>query len=487
MDSIKLILILLLVFSPDLTINSQVFKRPEYYIETGATLSAGTHTPFWLFSNQYGLIKPSKNNEWIRLGLKTSLSDIKKIDFDYGFEITDRYNLRNELYLNQAYVRQKLFFVNIQVGAIEEKFGNQDSSLSSGGLLWSGNARPIPKVSIIVPDYTPVPLTHGFLEFKGGISHGWFGDSQFMKNSWLHHKYIYLQFGGRLPVHMSYGFHHFAQWGGESTDPGIGKMPNSFGDFFKVFFAKEGGTDANLSDQLNVLGNHLGSNNFRLDVLLSKIKIGVYWQTIFEDSSGMKFQNIHDGLFGIYLLTKEKDRLINGFVYEFINTSDQSGPGVIYYLFNGIYYSYPVPGSIQVYSGGNDNYFNHGLYQAGWTYKGMTIGTPLITSPAIYSGAHPEANYIMNNRIIGHHFGLEGMYKDFSYKFLFTYYLNYGTMLFPLETKEAQYSLLLQSQIKRLLPWGVRLGVSIGFDHGMFYGNNAGLKITLHKSSAPGD
>jgi hypothetical protein len=218
----------------------------------------------------------------------------------------------------------------------------------------------------MVPKYTAIPFTRGYLEFKGGISHGWFGDNQFVKDSWLHHKYIYLQFGGRLPVHLHYGFHHFAQWGGESTDPEIGKIPRSFNDFLKVFFANPGDNNSSINEQGNALGNHLGSRNFGIDADLARVKIGVYWQTIFEDSSGKAFQNIKDGLWGIYIHTKSKDRIINGFLYEFINTKDQSGQYMEYWLLDGIKYRNKIPGGVYHYAGGNDDYFNNnGIYRFG--------------------------------------------------------------------------------------------------------------------------
>jgi hypothetical protein len=462
--------------------HSQFIKLPDYTLETGAVVSAGKQTPFWLISDQYGLITPDKYNAWIKLGLKSNLSPDKKIDYDYGLDIIDKQsNYTNKLYLHQAYVRMKYHFLRFQAGVIEEKFGDQDSSLSSGGLLWSGNARPMPKVSILVPDYTPVPFTRGFLEFKGGISHGWFGDNQFVKNSWLHHKYIYLQLGGRLPVHIHFGFHHFAQWGGESTDPAVGKMPHNLSDFIKVFFADPGGKNATSYEQLNALGNHLGSRNFGIDADLNRVKVGIYWQTIIEDSSGMEFRNIRDGLWGFYVHTKDKDRLINGFVYEFIHTTDQSGKYLSYWLLNGIKYSYPVSGGEQHWVGGDDDYFNNGLYRFGWTYNDMVIGTPLITSPAALKVNDNASEYIWNNKVISHHFGLEGQYRYLRYKLFATWYLNYGTNSYPLEPALAQYSFLLQTQIVDKLPWGISATLAVGIDHGEFYGNNTGFRLSLSK------
>jgi hypothetical protein len=465
--------------------HSQFIKLPDYTVETGAVISAGKQTPFWLISNQYGLITPYKYNAWLTLGLKSDISRDKKIDYDYGLDIIDRQsNYTNKLYLHQAYARVKFHFLHFQAGVMEEKFGNQDSSLSSGGLLWSGNARPMPKVSLLVPDYTPVPFTRGYLEFKGGISHGWFGDNQFVKNSWLHQKYFYLQLGGRLPVHIHYGFQHFAQWGGESTDPAVGKMPRSFSDFIKVFFGKPGGNNSNKYEQLNALGNHLGSRNFGLDMEFAKIKVGFYWQTIFEDSSGRAFRNIKDGLWGIYLHTKEKDHLINGIVYEFINTTDQSGNDDSYWILNGVKYFYPVPGGSYHWPIGNDDYFNNGIYRFGWTFHDMVIGTPLITSPAVLKVNDNASEYIWNNKVICHHFGIEGRYRYLQYKLFATWSLNYGTNSFPFDPALQQYSFLLQTQIVDKLPWGISASLTLGIDHGELYGNNAGFRLSLIKKGS---
>src|SRR5664280_1300292 len=133
-DKKLLYLLLLLYFST--SAYSQFIKLSGHSIESGVALSAGKQTPFWLRSDQYGLITPNKSNSWIRLGLKTNLSGAKNIDYDYGIDVIDRLSNTNKLYVDQAYLRLKFHFVNLQVGSMEEKFGNQDSSLSSGGLLW---------------------------------------------------------------------------------------------------------------------------------------------------------------------------------------------------------------------------------------------------------------------------------------------------------------------------------------------------------------
>ena len=76
---------------------------------------------------------------------------------------------------------------------------------------------------------------------------------------------------------------------------------------------------------------------------------------------------------------------------------------------------------------GWDNYFNHYIYQSGWTYNNRMIGNPLFTvgkNPGRYS----DGIYIINNRIKAHHFGLAGKIRhNANYRILFTYSKNYGT------------------------------------------------------------
>lgn len=466
-------------------IASAQIKTPDYNFESGASFATGQQMPFWLISNQYGLITPSKSNLWLKAGFHNKLDPSKKVDYDYGIDIINRYADNNKIYLHQGYARLKLYFIRIQAGSIEEKFGNQDSSLSSGGLLWSGNARPMPKISIMVPDYMPVPFSHGYLEFKGGISHGWFENNGFNKNLWLHHKYGYLQFGGKLPVHIHYGFHHYAEWGGEVN--GV-KEPHSLKDFVKIFFARHGGSNAVLGDQINVLGNHLGTRNFGMDVDFSELKAGLYWQTIFEDGSGLAYRNISDGLWGFYLHPKNRNKLINGFVYEFVKTTNQGGTYNDYWMLNGVKYYTPVPGSVHHEFGGNDNYFNHYEYLNGWTYHQMTIGTPLITSPIIYQGDLSAFHYIGNNKIKAHHIGLEGMQGNFHYTLFYTYSINYGANIIlnglpanTFDVPKKQNSFLLKTIFCNILPWNTKLMVSLGVDRGKMYGDNLGIMISLVK------
>ena len=67
---------------------------------------------------------------------------------------------------------------------------------------------------------------------------------------------------------------------------------------------------------------------------------------------------------------------------------------------------------------GWDNYYNHYLYQSGWTNNGDVIGNPLFTVGA-NKGRYSDGHYIINNRLKAHHFAFQGkIFKNFFYSVL---------------------------------------------------------------------
>ena len=108
-------------------------------------------------------------------------------------------------------------------------------------------------------------------------------------------------------------------------------------------------------------------------------------------------------------MISKNDGFINQFLYEHINTMNQSG------AFGATDSTY-----------GWDNYYNHYIYQSGWTYYNKVIGNPLFTLGS-NKGSYSDGVYIINNRIKAHHLGLKGAFtKKINYKILFTYSQNFG-------------------------------------------------------------
>ena len=79
----------------------------------------------------------------------------------------------------------------------------------------------------------------------------------------------------------------------------------------------------------------------------------LYYQHFFEDTSGLRFRNEIDGLWGVELKNYIPETTI---LFEYLDTTHQDmNPPYV-----------------------DDNYYNHGIYSMGWSYKDYTLGNPFI-------------------------------------------------------------------------------------------------------------
>lgn len=433
----------------------------SYQVGISTVASGGDYAPFWIQSNRFGTISAEPLSTTMQVAVEKDYQRQAKL-VDYGFKINaigraDKNGA--QVYLHEYYVKARLACFSAVVGSREEHYGVQDSSLSSGYLLISGNARPMPQLFAGIERYTAIPFTFGMIEIKGGLSNGWYTDKIYTKNGLMHHKFIYFRGGGKLPVHIQYGFEDVAQWGG--TVPGWGKLPSSFSDFIKVFKGGGGGTDG---EAINALGNHIVAQNLCVDATVSDFKISAYWQSLNEDGPikliGMTM-NAKDGLWGLSIRNKRMP-FIKGILYEYLNTTDQSGP---YHDKDGMLY------------GGSDTYFQNYIYANGWNHYMRTIGTPMISSPVYNKNGQVYTN---NNRVMAHHFGIEGDIAGYNYRALTTISRNFGSYGTPIPlTRNTSILLELNKQLPHC--HNIELAGSIGADFGKLYGNNVGLMLTLRK------
>ena len=225
------------------------------------------------------------------------------------------------------------------MGSKERYHSLVDPFLSSGDMIYSNNARPIPEMNISIPRFTTVPLTKGWLQFKGNFSVGRSFDSDYLSDRYAekytfvehvlwHQKSVYFQIKdtrGDFPLSGTLGVQHIVQWGGTSTDPKIGEQPHSIKDFVRIMLGAKGGGDASLSDQINVLGSHHISFDFGLKFQAKDWSLRGYYQHLCYDKSGMEFKNGTDGLWGLELNLPTFPWL-EQFVFEYVTTRNQSGP-----------------------------------------------------------------------------------------------------------------------------------------------------------------
>lgn len=455
--------------------NSMVFGQfspiPSVELELEGSVSDGDHAPFWFTSNSFGKHRLYKNSAIVSLKLSSDRAYThENMQIQYGLELTQRLAHENQLWLHQGWISADFFrLVRLRAGLKEETLGNEFTPLSSGSVIWSGNARPMPKIEVGTPGYVDVPFSQGKLQVKGSLAHGWFEQGRFNENVWLHQKYAGIRTAFDFPLNFTFTFHHFAMWGG--VHPTFGQLPNDLESFFKVFFVRKGDEDAPMSWQENRFGNHLGSRNYGLDWTREKANWKFYFQDVYEDGSGGRMENFPDGLWGIVYQNKNTTAPLAAVLYEYLQTTDQSGP----------------VHDNELSLRGDDNYFNHGIYRSGWTHHKQTIGTPFITSPLYNQHIdHPGNIRIWNNRVKVHHIGLMGtLMPQLSYKLLVSYSENRGVFastitlpaVFAFEKPLYQWSALFR--IDYSVPAArMGLGLALAADKGKMYGNNVGMMLT---------
>ena len=233
-----------------------------------------------------------------------------------------------------------------------------NDELSSGSMLIGINALPIPKIGLL-GEYQIKKKNK--LKFTYGIAHSVLDKNDIYDQSpFIHEKYLYLIKNDKK-YEYGFGFVHEAIWAGSTYLNG--KFPSSFNDYLKVFISADG-KKIEGQPHANALGNHLGIWDFHYSKKNKSNILKFYYQHFFEDTSGLRFQNKFDGLWGFEY--KDLSKKLN-YVLEYIDTSNQDrDPPYV-----------------------NENYYNHSEYKLGWSYKGYVIGNPFINnvpSKIIHSG-----------------------------------------------------------------------------------------------------
>jgi hypothetical protein len=453
----------MLLFSP---VATSQFKVPTYQAGIFTQAGVGDQAPFWIISNQWAKNSVQPYAAGMEAGIFSAFDSLRDIDYSFGIDLVERYDVENDFYLQEGYLGLKTWFLEFRAGRFKEIIGTQPRELSMGSTMWSKNARPMPQLEVSTSNWVDLPLTRGYISFKGQLSHGWFEQERFVKDVYMHHKNLYVKLGGDFPVNVSYGLEHFAQWGGKSPDSRYGNLPSDFQAFKRVFFAESGDSSrVHMNEVINRLGNHLGSRNYRIDLKFDKLLASLYYQTIFEDNSGRNDKISEDGLWGLYFEMKKRNGPVDAILFEYLNTTWQSGP-----LHN-------IGDSVV---GGNDSYFLNYIYRTGWTYEEFTIGTPMITSPIL----NENNTNIINNRVRAFHGAIMGNTRWFGYKMLLTYSINKGRYNHLFVPDRNQFSGLVSLSREIKVPFPFTLSLQLGMDQGKMYGNNYGILLSLIKKGS---
>ncbi|MBQ8594257.1 MAG: hypothetical protein IJ467_08290 [Bacteroidaceae bacterium] len=500
----------ILALLPFYTVKGERKLQLSYAVESRITANDGDYAPFWFTANRQGLSSIASSHGYLRGSLfgqgKIGRNTLWK--YQFGVDLATGYDLTSDFIVHQA-------FADISYGALELSIGSKERFselknrlLSSGGMTYSGNSRPIPQVRISLPEFWTIPGVN-WLHVKGHLAYGRFTDdnwqrdftsgttSRYGEDILYHSKAAFFKFGNpeKFPVELTIGAEMMTQFGGTvyNTGNGTQKMPSSFKDYFKVLLPFSGDSSTPAAEQNNVYGNTLGSWHIALDIHLGEWHIRPYYEHFFDDQSmivdeiswkeygdnfghGSFWDYIpplipddyywKDGLYGIEV-TFPKNRIISQVLYEYVATKEQTGP-----LFhdNSTHFDDQISAV--------DNYFNHYIYP-GWQHWGMSIGTPLVLSPIYNENKHL---IFRSNRMKAHHIALTGSpTNEFDYRILCTFTDNWGTYYDPLDEIMSEVRTLAEINYSPSKLKGWNFTLSGAWDYSELTGHGAGAAITITK------
>jgi len=439
-----------------------IFKKTQIQATLGGIISSDSTTPFLLRSKQYGLVP-----------VKSGIGYFK-FSYGYGLETHVNFGKTNQALLPVAHLKARYGAFELYGGRRREIQGLVDTLGTMGSYIWSGNALPMPKLEIAIPNYTPI-MKNSLIAIKGNFAHGWFGKGDSVQKVWLHQKSFYARIGKPAwKFHLLGGFNHQVQWGGHPTKPFYDELSkqtiNRFSTDFSTFIKVATGVSLNNKGQglntgspaneaLNRAGNHLGSVDIGLHFDLSKYKILVYRQSFYEDGSLFYLNNIGDGLYGVSISAIEK--IIEKISFEYLDTRSQGG---------GLFEWIPE-------LRGKDDYFNNSIYLDGWTYKGQTIGNPMLTADKTQSLKTINSPYrILNNRVSA--INLNIVYNLFETTITSQLISSNNIGNYYFLTKYSQISFL-QNFSRVFKEYGINL--KLAGDMGEFWPSNFGGSLSISK------
>jgi len=468
-----------------------------YKVETFGAFATGKHTPFWMVNRNWGMTPLHAGNCYLRGGV----SHEQKFNSDWlwgvGIDLAGGSGSScGKIWIQQIYGQLDWKGLRLELGSRETYTSLLDEYLSSGDMLASNNARPVPEIKVRLKEFVLVPYTKGNMYFKGDFSVGKPMDSkwqesialphtqEYTKNVLSHRKAVYFRFGNIEEKHklqLTLGLNHYVQWGGivHRRDYAGGDgyeapfhQPNDLLAFFKIVIPQRGGANYSLNDSENYAGGHSGTILAKFDYKVNDAnQLSVYLMDFFK--TGGNLRALRDMLYGIQYKSSEK-KLLSGVLFEYLYTKHQGGP--IHFVLQDDAHAY-----LRNTETGNNDYYNNGDYTTLFSHYGQTLGTPLFLSPA-YTCDDGRLVF-KNNRIIAFHLGLEGyIHSDLQYRFLFSTGKGWGRYRRPFLSAQTGFA----SEVELIYTCpkveGLNVKFAAGYDQGDFFGGNTfGAGITLSK------
>jgi hypothetical protein len=419
-------------------------------LETTGLTGSKSSLPFWFSHNRLGKYSTGSNIQELTEGKLFGNTPLdNKLKLDYGAHMALLFTengTRAKIIQAYAGLRGRTFTLKAGAFADEEILGGLSSG--NGSMVRSLNYRPYPMIRLSTSGFVPFLFAKGWLQVRAEYDEGLLWDERVVDHPHLHHKSLAFRFLADESFRLTAGMDHYVFWGG--TLPDGEKLPQSLKSYFRYVLGKKGSPEFLETDQFNVAGNQLGSFLLTAEKDFENYRVQVRISHPFEDRSGMEFDNVQDNLYTIYWKKKQTGSLFDEFLFEYLYSKHQSG-------------------SIHRISGpgkrmrGRDNYFNHGIYATGFSYRGYSMGTPLF-SPLVRNEEGIIAGFA-NNRVSAFHTGAKGYLSgQVGWKAMLTYCRNFGTYDAPYESVQKQvYSLAELSWKSEKLPCSFSASLAADF------------------------
>lgn len=370
-------------------------------IGANAIVSNDNENPFWFHTNSNFSVGELTNLS-VTGEIQASLN-YSSFQINAGAAVFGRDGVQDAVQRRDLYLQFENPWLLATVGAKKQREVLDGLSATNQNFLWSGNARPLP--GILLEANRPIKISKTF-GVDWALAHYELNDARFVDGTHVHYKRLGLITQINENNRLTAQIQHYAQWGG--TSPVFGNLKDGFRDFVKVFFAANS-TEIGLENETkNAIGNHLGSYLLTYECITDMGNFSVYHEHPFEDGSGTRLANIPDGVWGVYFRPKGS-KLLSSVLYEYIDTSDQSGNTRV---------------------SGFDGYFGNNIYRSGWTYEENIIGAPFILFDKNVE-INAENTAFVANRSKVHHLALKGQSGKFQWTVKTTYANYLGTYRKP--------------------------------------------------------
>lgn len=394
------------------------------------------------------------------------------------------HNIRpSAVWLQQLYGELKYRSLFLEIGMKQHASALLDNSLTSGDLVESGNARPIPEVRVGFIDFQNIPFTKGWVQIQGELAYGKFMDNGWMEDFYSYgtdhintgayylYRRLYLRTKPSERFSVTVGMQAAGQIGGWTQYWRRGylvKQEDNSVSFLKLLTSIIPGNEGS-AEGAYYGGNNLGSWDIfaRYNLPDDKGTLHAYLQKPWEKASSIGFMNGWDGLWGIEYVLNGRCGFLEAVLFEYLYFLNQSGP--IHYALHD------SPGTtIQYESQGRDNYYNNYEYNSYANY-GIGIGTPFLKAPRYNTDGYPQYTH---NLVKGFHIAAKGKISTaWKWKAALSYREAFGTGWVPSPTKYTDFSWLIETEGHlRSIP-RLQFKAQIAGDHGNYLGNNFGILI----------